>query len=230
MIDWHSHILPKVDDGSKSIDESIALLNMLKDQSVDTVVATSHFYANKDRVGSFLERRQIAYEELCKSLPKDSPEIILGAEVYYYSGISRMEDLKLLRLQNSKVLLLEMPMSKWSDYTVRELIEISSSRDFKLLIAHVERYMSYQSGKVLENLLGNGVLFQVNASFFNEFFTKRKALNLLNDGYIHAIGSDCHGIDSRPPKIGNAFDVIKKKYGEHYLRDMNEFGKSVLCK
>jgi len=123
-----------------------------------------------------------------------------------------------------------MPMSKWSDYTVRELIEISSSRDFKLLIAHVERYMSYQSGKVLENLLGNGVLFQVNASFFNEFFTKRKALNLLNDGYIHAIGSDCHGIDSRPPKIGNAFDVIKKKFGEHYLRDMNEFGKSVLCK
>ena len=100
----------------------------------------------------------------------------------------------------------------------------------RLLIAHVERYMSYQSGKVLENLLGNGVLFQVNASFFNEFFTKRKALNLLNEGYIHAIGSDCHGIDSRPPKIGNAFDVIKKKFGERYLYEMNEFGKSVLCK
>lgn len=230
MVDWHSHILPNVDDGSKSIDESIALLNMLKEQGVDIVAATSHFYPNDEKVSSFLERRQMAYEKLCGSLTDEHPDILLGSEVYYYSGISRMEDLKLLRLQDSKVLLLEMPMSKWSDYTVREVIEISNSRDFIVLIAHIDRYMSFQSNKVLENLLGNGVLMQVNASFFNDFFKKRKALNLLNEGFIHAVGSDCHNISSRPPMIGNAFEVIQKKFGKKYLRSMNDFGMSILRK
>ena len=230
MVDWHSHILPKIDDGSKNIDESIAMLNMLKEQGIDTVVATPHFNANDRRLSSFIEKRQASYEELCKFRTENSPEILLGAEVYYYSGISRMEDLKLLRLQNSKVLLLEMPMSKWSDYTVNELIEISSSRDFTVLIAHIERYMSYQSGKVLEQLLGNGVLMQVNAGFFNDFFKKRKALNLLKDGFIHAIGSDCHNLTSRPPQIGSAYELIQKKFGKHYLSRMDEFGRSMLLK
>lgn len=230
MIDWHTHILPNLDDGSKSIDESIAMLEMLKNQGVDIVAATPHFIANKRSVTSFIQRRQSAYEKLCGVLPEGSPKIILGAEVEYYSGISRMEDLKLLRFENSKVLLLEMPMAKWSDYTVRELIEISSSRDFKLLIAHIDRYMSYQSPKVLEKLCGNGVLMQANASFFNDFLKKHKALKLLNEGFIHAIGSDCHNITSRPPKIGSAFETIQRKFGEQYLSSMNDFGKSLLFK
>ena len=230
MIDWHTHILPNLDDGSKSIDESITMLEMLKAQGVDIVVSTSHFYANDERVSSFIERRQNAYEKLCGSLAEDAPKIILGAEVEYYSGISRMEDLKLLRLGNSKVLLLEMPMAKWSNYTVKELIEISSSRDYKLLIAHIDRYMSYQSSKVLEQLIGNGVLMQANASFFDGFFKERKALKLLNEGFIHAIGSDCHNISSRPPRIGSAFNSIQKMFGAQYLNSMNDFGKSLLLK
>lgn len=230
MIDWHSHVLPKVDDGSKNVEESLAMLDMLKSQGIDTVAATSHFYANDESVSSFLERRQKAYEELCKSITEKSPEILLGAEVYYYSGISRMNDLKLLRLQDSKVLLLEMPMSKWSDYTVRELIEISSSRDFKLVIAHLDRYMHFQSDKVIEKLLGNGILVQVNASFFNDFLKKRKALNLLSNGYIHFVGSDCHNTKTRPPRIGGAYDAIRKKFGEQFLSGMDSFGRSVLSK
>ena len=230
MIDWHTHVLPNIDDGSKNIDESLALLKMLKEQGVDTVMATPHFNANEQRVSSFVERRQRAYEELIGALPENFPDITLGAEVYYYSGISRMEDLKLLRLQGSKVLLLEMPMAKWSDYTVRELIEISNSRDFKLMIAHIDRYMDYQSTKTLENLLGSGILMQANASFFNEFFKKRKALNLLNQGFLHVIGSDCHNTSSRPPKIGSAFELIEKKFGARYLRGMDDFGRSLLGK
>jgi len=155
---------------------------------------------------------------------------MLGAEVYYYSGISRMEKLSQLRLQNSRILLLEMPMSKWSNYTVGEVIEIASSRDFIVLIAHIDRYMEFQSMNVLENLIGNGVLSQANASFFNGFVKKRKALKLLNEGFIHVIGSDCHNLKSRPPQIGSAFEAIEKKFGEDYLRSMNNFGKSLLRK
>ena len=230
MIDWHSHILPKVDDGSKSIEESIALLDMLEEQGVDTVVASSHFYPNDERVSSFLERRQAAYEKLCRYTADRSQKILLGAEVYYYPGICRMDKLSELRLENSKILLLEMPFAKWSDYTIGEVIEIASSRDFTVLIAHLDRYMEFQSVKVLENLIGNGVLMQANASFFDGYFKKRRALKMLNDGYIHVIGSDCHNLTSRPPQIGNAFDAIQKKFGEDFLRRMNHFGKRILLK
>lgn len=230
MIDWHSHILPNIDDGSKNVAESNELLKLLSAQGVTTVVASPHFYPNQQRVHSFIERRQHAYEELCKSLAPNTPDILLGAEVYYYSGISRMEDLQLLRLQNSKVIMLEMPMAKWSDYTIREVIEIAGAREFTVLIAHIDRYMSYQSTKALEQLLGNGILIQANASFFQGFVNQRKALRLLNEGFIHVIGSDCHNMEHRPPKIGYAFDIIQKKLGEQFLQSVDAYGRALLCK
>ena len=58
MIDWHSHILPELDDGSRSVAESIYLINMQKAQGVGTVIATPHFYADDESVESFLERRE----------------------------------------------------------------------------------------------------------------------------------------------------------------------------
>lgn len=229
MIDWHSHILPNMDDGSKSVQESIALLESLAAQGVDTVVATPHFYANDERVSSFVERRQIAREKLCDFAPKCSVNVLMGAEVSYYSGVSRLDDLRLLKFQDSKILLLEMPMSKWSNYAISELIEISSSGEFTVLIAHIDRYMEFQSTKTLEYLLESGILMQANASFFNDFFKKHKALKLLGEGFIHVIGSDCHNIKSRPPKIGSAYEIIQKKFGNHYVNSINDFGKQLLC-
>ena len=60
MIDWHSHILPKIDDGSRSLEETLELLKMLKSQGINTVIATPHFYADDESVESFLSRRQVS--------------------------------------------------------------------------------------------------------------------------------------------------------------------------
>ena len=98
MIDFHTHILPGVDDGSKNVEESLLMLDSMKNQGVKTVIATPHFYANDESVESFLSRRNEAFSSLKKSLA-DGPEIILGAEVRYYDGISRLEDLKKLRIE-----------------------------------------------------------------------------------------------------------------------------------
>ena len=81
MIDFHSHILPAIDDGSKNVEESIVLLDMLKDQGIKTVVATPHFDVQRETPAAFIERRQESYEMLRPHLKKDPPEIILGAEV-----------------------------------------------------------------------------------------------------------------------------------------------------
>lgn len=229
MIDWHSHILPGMDDGCRDVAESILLMNMQRSQSVSTVVATPHFYANDEMVSSFLERRQKAFDSLKKELPEGSPEILLGAEVRYYSGISRMADLRSLKIENSKLLLLEMPMASWGEYTVRELVELSGKGGFKIVLAHVERYLDLQKQSVWERIYESGILMQANASFFISFSTKRKALALLKDGGIHFIGSDCHNIKTRPPQLGKAYEIIQKKHGEKSLYQMNEYGRSLLA-
>ena len=228
MIDWHSHILPGVDDGSRDVAESISLIQMQSAQGVSTIMATPHFYANDGTVETFLERREKAYGELKSQLSEDAPAILLGAEVRYYPGISHMDGLKHLRLQGSRVLLLEMPMTRWTEFTIRELIEMSRMHEYQLVLAHVERYLRLQTRSCWPRLLESGILFQVNASFFTAFGARQKALSFLKNGKIHLLGSDCHNLDTRKPRIGEAFACIERKFGNDYLRQMNELGRSLL--
>ena len=230
MIDWHSHILPGVDDGSRNVEESISILGMLNLQGVKTVIATPHFLANAESLESFLIRRKAAYDELKKHLPEKRPEILLGAEVKYYNGISKMSDLQKLKIENSKLLLLEMPMTGWTEYMVRELIELSGKSSIRIVLAHIERYLSLQKQAVWERIYDSGILMQVNASFFTTLASKRKAISLLRKGKIHFVGSDCHNMTSRSPQIGKAFEIIQKKLGDNYLSQMNEYGYSMLAK
>ena len=94
MIDWHSHLLPGIDDGSRDVEESLALLRMEAEQGVDTVVATPHFFADDGSVDSFVEQRQKSYETLRSAMPEGSPDIVLGAEVRYYPGIVKLAELE----------------------------------------------------------------------------------------------------------------------------------------
>ncbi len=229
MIDWHTHILPGMDDGSHGVAESISMINMQVSQGVSTIIATPHFYANDETVDSFLARRKKALELLTAELPEGMPEIILGAEVRYYPGISRMEELKALRIEGSKLLLLEMPMTAWTEYMVRELTELSGKSGLRIALAHVERYMNLQKKAVWDRIYDGGILMQVNASFFTTLASKRKAISLLKEGKIHFVGSDCHNMTSRPPHIGRAFEIIRKKLGNEYVSQMNEYGYAVLA-
>ncbi|MBR5774543.1 MAG: capsular polysaccharide biosynthesis protein [Clostridia bacterium] len=228
MVDFHTHILPNIDDGSQSVQESVQLLNMLREQGVGTVLATPHFLADRESVDDFLKRRSAAYSTLCAELPQDMPRILLGAEVKYYSGISRMEELKRLCIGESKLLLLEMPMSKWTEYTIKELIDLSSSRGITIVLAHIERYMSFQDSGVFDRLLESGILMQVNATFFTSRLTRRRAVSMLRNGYIHFLGSDCHSVKTRPPYIGDAVGVIEKKMGSDFIALMTEYASSQL--
>lgn len=230
MIDWHSHILPGVDDGSHSIEESLKMLDMLMEQQVDTVLATPHFLANEESVDEFLARRDRAYEELRSHVGERNIRILPGAEVKYYAGISRMEDLDKLAIGDTRLLLLEMSMSKWTKFTVQELTELAGIRGLKIVMAHIERYLGYIDLKTIHQLCENGLYMQVNASFFERFFSRSKACRLLDSGLIHFIGSDCHNLTSRPPRIFPAYECIGKKFGENFASQMVEFGYRTLEK
>ena len=122
MIDFHTHVLPGLDDGCRDIFESQSVLSMLAAQEVTTVIATPHFNARGDTPESFFEARARAYGEITtatSNLPV--PDILLGAEIGYFYGVSRMRELADMRIEGTRLLLLEMPMAPWSESTVREL-------------------------------------------------------------------------------------------------------------
>jgi protein-tyrosine phosphatase len=228
MIDWHSHILPAVDDGSEDLNESLALLHSLSEQGVRAVVASSHFYANRESLESFLRRRQNAYDTLIDSLPSDAPRIHLGAEVKYYQGISRMTELRSLCIKGTRILLLEMPFCKWNEGVVKELLELSSMPKLTIMLAHIERYFSSQSKSVWQTLYENGILLQVNASVFLNFSSRGKVLKFLRQGGLLFVGSDCHNLTSRPPRIGEAHEILKRKLDEKQYSKLLEYWSQML--
>ena len=228
MIDFHSHILPGIDDGSASVEESLALLRMLADQGIEAVVATPHFYPDRTSASEFLKKRAAAYEKLCECDLSGLPRIILGAEVKYYDSIRRMEELEQLCAGESRVLLLEMPFERWSEMTVKEVETLSRSGRVTVVLAHIDRYLAFQSREVWERLFESGVLTQANASFFAGRFTKRKALNMLASGMINVIGSDCHNLTSRKPLIGKAAEIIANRFGARCIDHISEYTSDLL--
>ncbi len=225
MIDFHSHILPNIDDGAQSVEESIEMLRMLKNQGVNTVCLTPHYIAMDESPKEFLERRNEAFKVLTEAInnyEEELPELILGAEVYYYPGICRMEEIDTLKLKNTDLLLLEMPMAPWSEYTIREMLDLINFSNTKVVIAHIERAIKYQKRGVIERLIENGVMMQTNASFFNMRKTRRAAFKMFSNGQIHFLGSDCHSIKHRPPRIDEAVNAIRDKFSQNAIDEFFE--------
>ena len=226
MLDLHSHILPKIDDGSKSVEETLQLLQTMSEQKVTRVVATPHFLPNHESVGEFLVRRERSFLSLNINEVSNVPKIHLGAEVSYYEGISKLNDLLSLKISGSNLLLIEMPIGKWSNYAVHELMDLACLPQTKIVLAHVERYRRFQKDEIFYQLLQSDILMQVNASYVCDFVTKRKAVKQLQNNQIHFLGSDCHNLTTRPPRIGMAYDVISRKLGNDFSQSLLSFGHS----
>lgn len=233
MLDFHTHLIPGIDDGSKDISMSMDMLRMWKEQGFDHICATPHFYADMMRPDRFLEKRNAAYLSLMdavSSAPGGAaayPVIIPGAEVHYFRGMSSSEDIFSLCLQNTKLLLVEMPFHKWSDYMIREIAELTSIGLIPVA-AHIERYLSIQGAKTIDDLLDTGILVQCNAEFFLSPRTRRKALRMISSGTVDFLGSDAHNLTTRAPNLGKAVGYISKKLGIESLRHIEKNSAFVL--
>ena len=229
MIDFHSHILPGIDDGSKNAEMSLQMISSLASQGVDTIAATSHFYATERTPQRFLQRRAEAYDRLKAVLPQDAPRILLGAEVLYFPGISHMDELPQLCLEGTDLLLLEMPFTAWNERMIREVDELSRSGVCRIMMAHIERYYFKQPVSVWDSFLDQGILMQSNAEFFLSLRTRRKALKLLKEGRIHLLGTDCHNMSSRAPRMADARALIRKRLGDETLEEIDALGEALLA-
>ena len=227
MIDFHSHILPGMDDGSRSAEESADMLRELYRQGVDLVALTPHFYAYENSPHHFLARRGRAFARLAPVLGEDMPRLRLGAEVYYFRDISHMEGLESLCLEGSDVLLLEMPFNTWTEGEIREVEELCRSGRFTVMMAHIERYWKDQKRSVWRRLREAGAVFQCNASFFKPGLHQGRAIRMLRQGYVQIIGTDCHNMEGRRPNMDVAVAALQKRLGpreaEHFFRRAYDF-------
>ena len=231
IVDFHSHILPNVDDGSTSVEESIAMLRMEAEQGVEHVIATPHFYARHDLPAEFLEKRNEAEAKLREEMAKQDglPHVSMGAEIYFFSGISDSDVLQELTIDKKECIILEMPVSPWTESMYKEIEGISVKQGITPIIAHIDRYIQpFRTHGMVERLEDLPVLVQASAGFFLRARTKRMALRLLRDDKIHLLGSDCHNLSSRPPNMGQALGVIEQHLGSDALLRLESYQRMLL--
>lgn len=213
-VDFHSHILPGIDDGSPDIDHTERMLRMEAEQGIETVIATPHFYAETETVESFLERRAGAYRrylQLRKEKP-ELPELIPAAEVCYFEGIGRSDLSPYLCAAGSRVLFLESPFDQWSMEFYKDISGILNRRRMSVVLVHIERFLDFQKDpSVLNKVLELPVYLQVNANRFLSMGGRRTVRRILGFGKTTVIGSDCHNLHDRGPNMADASGMIGKK-------------------
>lgn len=229
MVDFHTHILHCIDDGSASIETSLKMLREEYSQGVKRVVLTPHFYAYRSGFSAFLAERNKKFQQL-KDLvqnEKDMPKLSLGAEVEYFIGIDRCERIKELSIDDTGYLLLEMPFAKWNNEVVKDVLRIGENFGISVIIAHVNRYYYFGNAKAINTLIDNGISLQLNSECVFDKKMKKESLNLLSNQSISFIGSDCHNLDTRVPNLIKLKQFITENFGEEYFEELNDFQEGI---
>ena len=231
MIDFHSHILPGIDDGSNGIEETERLLHMEYEQGVEQVVLTPHFYAQKDSVNHFMEHRRASFDEIEKLrlTEKWLPNLHIGAEVYYFPGMGNADMLPDLCIQGTRVLLLEMPFVQWNKEIVEDVRKIIDKQKLVVVLAHTERYIGFQKDKSFFNqVLSYPVYLQFNAGALQNRKKRHFIKKCIKDGRQIVFGSDSHNTHHRIPNVEEARKWVKDKFGIGIWNDIDARGKRIL--
>lgn len=199
MIDYHTHVLPGIDDGSKDISMSLAMLEILKQQGINSVACTPHYYPSREDPAHFLKRRDVSFTSLCNAISDSLPSLMLGSEFYFYEGISRLDCIDQFVIEGTGLLLVEMPFTKWSSRWIDELISLNERNNLQVLLAHVNRYVKYVDYSVFKKLASENLAFQINNEAFSGFFIRRKTSRLIDIVSNYYLGSDTHNLESRRP-------------------------------
>lgn len=223
IIDLHSHLLPQLDDGSDSVEMSLAMLRCEMEQGVGTVCATSHYYADQNSITTFCERRAAALEKLRAALPEGLPRVIPAAEVAFFTGISEHAGLERLCIEGTKTLMLEMPFTEWNEFQIEEVSTLVLDRGFHVVLVHPERFCGSKGNAWrLEKLVELPVALQVNARTLIRWRTRKLGLKLLRATQYPLLGSDCHNLATRPPNLAEGRKIVSQKLGEAFLMKMDQ--------
>lgn len=224
MIDFHSHILPNVDDGSKSVEETFELLEEAKNAGFEGVISTSHYMEEYYEVN--VAERKVWINALAENLYKKNInlKLYLGNEIYFTENlINLLETGKATSINNSNYVLFEFPLNS-NPMNMYDIIY--DMLEYKLIpvLAHPERYSFVQKEpEIVYDLIQKGVLMQSNyGSILGRYGEKAELISrkLLENNMVHFLGSDVHKPNTIYPRIGEALDIIKELVGREKLEEL----------
>lgn len=223
-VDIHTHILPGIDDGSRDWLQTERMLRIQQEQGVTAIIATPHFDMEQNYQDPDKLRALVA--EANEHAQKVTPGITLypGCEVLYTPGvIDAYKKGDILTLADSQYLLVEFfPRSPYRE--IEEAIASFVREGLVPVIAHVERYECLRNEyDRLYDLMKMGAVMQMNSrSLLGKRFDKRVKLcrKMVQNGFVHFLGSDCHNEDERPPKMQEPHKVIAKLCGEQIADEL----------
>ena len=222
MIDMHSHLIPMVDDGSKSFSTTEMMLSIASSNGFKAIFATPHYIDKK----SVTRGDMAEHFDLLKSIASSfGIELMLGNEVFICPEITRfLEDGIISCMNDSRYLLMELPRNNDVNYLDDVIFELKN-RGITPIIAHPERYaFVHENPESLYDIADRGVLFQLNSgSLLGDYGdgTKKIAKLLLKHNVYQFMGSDAHSYD-RYKVYHKATECVSKLVGDDMLKLITE--------
>lgn len=230
ICDFHSHILPSIDDGSKSVNESIGLIKMEMTQGVKHICLTPHYYPNRN-LDNFLNLREQSYQSLLKSRKHfENVSFSLGAECALSEDLKLIKNIDKLCIENTNLLLLELPNSFWGEWIPYTIYSSLIVNDITPIIAHADRYLGNKlCSSILDELINMKVSFQLSASSLKRLKTIKFIKKLLKNDIVPVIGSDAHNLNLRPVKM-NTINKFPAKFtlGKDFINLVNDETNNLL--
>ena len=232
MIDIHSHIIPAIDDGARSEEESLLMLQAAISDGIHTIVATPHYNYKFNNEKSNI----LAEVEKLKQLIKTNNleiNILPGQEVRIYGELlADYEAGKLLTIaDNSRYMLVEFPFQHIPRYAENLLYNVELY-GIKPIIAHPERNQEIlKNPEKLYDLIAKGALTQLTSSSLTGYFGKeiqKFSHQMIKANLAHTIASDAHNILDRSFDMNEAYEIMEKKYGIDYVYYFQENAKLII--
>lgn len=220
IIDIHSHIIFGVDDGAKTLEDSINSIQQLKELGIKKVVCTPHIcHGNIEHIKKIKEN----YLKIREIAIMNDIELYLGSEILITSETTDLLLKKRLRpLNGKKYVLVEFKRNENIERDkIISLLEDIIDIGYKPILAHPELYINYRDIRFLKKLKEIGVLLQLDANSIVKKKTTYKVYKyskkLLKNRLIDIIASDNHSNKIRNYSVlKEAYEVINKKYGWDY--------------
>ena len=224
MVDIHSHIINEIDDGSKSIDMTINMLKKSEQSGTTDIIATPHFMRGRFEV----EYKDVVkkVEELKKIVKENNIDINIyaGQEVYYSRKLIEYYNDKIIgTINNTKYMLIELPMLEFNiDEVINTIYELQI-RGIVPIIAHPERYKQFiKKPSMINSRIKEGMLFQMNTgSIVGDFGkdVKKTAAKYLEHNVYSFIGSDAHRDRGRDTDISEALNILELPQKKEFINN-----------
>ena len=234
MIDIHTHILPNIDDGSRSIEETFNLIKEAKNVGFDAIVSTSHYMEGYYETNT--PEREVWINAIYENLQAKNIDIklYLGNEIYMSENmIKLLEDGKASTINDTSYVLFEMPLNAEPLNLYDTIYEMQQYKIVPIL-AHPERYSFIQKEpELIYDLIEKGVLMQANyGSIIGQYGEKAQIIvkKFFENDMIHLLGTDVHRQNTIYPKIPQILSELNYLIGEERLLELTTINPELVLR